>query len=500
MDAGDDGGARLVLLRYSGDVSTKSGGTRFQFARRLGHNLRDALESAGVPGRVRLSHDRIHVELAPGSADLSVLTRVFGLQSLSAVERRCGTSLVEVVAAGEALFRDRVRDRHFAVRARRVGDRSRIPLSARDVERELGAALLPHASGVELGAPEVTLRVELTEQETFLFGESLAAPGGLPIGVEGRAVALLSGGFDSAAAAWLMAKRGVALDYVFCNLGGATHEHGTLRVAKVLGDRWSYGDRPRFHAVDFAPVVTELMRAARPRYWQVLLKRMMLRAAEAVARERRALAIVTGEAVGQVSSQTLANLAAISPATSLPILRPLAGFNKEEIIDLTRHIGTYDLSKVVGEYCAIVPRRPATAATLLELEAEEAGLDPSVVSDAVAKRAVRDLRELDLEKIELPDLETRSVPEDAVLLDLRSKAGFDSWHAPGALRMDFAQALAAYASFDRTRRYVLTCELGLKSLHLAELMRREGFEARHFRGGIPALRRASERGGSTDRR
>ena len=146
------------------------------------------------------------------------------------------------------------------------------------------------------------------------------------------AVALLSGGFDSAVSSWLMLKRGVEIEYVFCNLAGESYERSVVQVAKVLADDWSYGTRPRLHAIDFGPVLDELRTHSQPKYWQLVLKRLMYRAAEAVAREVRSAAIVTGEALGQVSSQTLANLAAIDPATGLVVFRPLLGFDKSEII------------------------------------------------------------------------------------------------------------------------------------------------------------------------
>jgi thiamine biosynthesis protein ThiI len=480
--------SRLVLLRLSGDIGTKARPTRHQFVSRLVHNLRDALESEGIPGRLQISHDRLFAEL-PADADASPLSRVFGLQSISQARRVPASSLEAVVAAGAELFREAVRGRRFAVRARRVGDRARIALDVRELERALGAALLPGAAGVDLGHPEVVAYVELLEGYAYFFPERIPGPGGLPLGVEGRAVALLSGGFDSAVAAWQMLRRGVALDYVFCSLGGAIHQLGALRVAKLLADRWSYGDRPRVHCVDFEPVVEELRERTQRRFWQVLLKRSMLRAAGRVAAERRGLAIVTGEAVGQVSSQTLANLAAISPAAALPILRPLAGFNKEEIIALARRIGTFDLSRVVGEYCALVPRRPATGATRAELEREEAHLEPAVLERCLARREVFELRELDPEKLERPELQIDRVPDGATVVDLRSRGEYREWHWPGALWLDFAQAVRGYPGFDRSQRYVLYCEFGLKSAHLADLMRREGLDASSFRGGTRALKK-----------
>jgi thiamine biosynthesis protein ThiI len=479
------GPPHVFLLRFSGELSTKARATRAQFVTRLLRNVRDALASASIEANVVRRYERVLVEAADPAAE-EVLARVFGLQSLSRVERRPGERLDDVVSAGLDLFRDAVRGRRFAVRARRVGE-ARPPFQARDVEVALGEALRPFAARVDLGAPEVTVHVELYEGLAYFFPARVPGPGGLPLGSSGRAVALVSGGFDSAVAAWQVQRRGVTLDHVFCNLGGVAHEFGVLRVMKVLADRWSAGARPRLHAVDFAAVAGELRERTEPRYWQVLLKRQMLRVAERVARARRAAAIVTGEALGQVSSQTLGNLAVISSATALPILRPLVGANKDEIIATAEKIGTAELSAVVQEYCAMVPRRPATSAALEAVLAEEAKLDAEVLERAVAGRRVLDLRGLDLDAYGAPDLEVEAIPSGATVIDLRSRAAHRAWHWPGALQLDFGHALQAYPSFDKEKPYVLYCEFGLKSAHLAELMRRAGFEAFHVKGGTKRL-------------
>jgi len=261
---------------------------------------------------------------------------------------------------------------------------------------------------------------------------------------------------------------------------------------KIIADRWSYGSRPRLHAVDFEGISRELQRNTAPRYWQVLLKRSMLRTAEAISRECGSCAIITGEAVGQVSSQTLRNLATISQATAMPILRPLAGFNKDEIIQAANRIGTGPLSAVVAEYCALVPRRPATSAKLEAILEEESRIDPAILEAAIASREMLDLRAVDPADSGLGDLEKSEIPGGASVIDLRSKEKFRSWHYPGAVRLDFGQALEAYPSFARDRTYLLYCEFGLKSAHLAELMVREGLRAYHFRGGTRALRRHCE--------
>jgi thiamine biosynthesis protein ThiI len=489
-----------ILVRYSGDLTTKARATRQRFATRLARNLKDALGEHRKHAEVIRTRDRIVIEL-PEPIDPAPLTRVYGAQSISVAERREWSSLQDLVEAGVALFADAVRGKRFAVRARRVGDRSQIGITSQELERALGAALAKEAAGVDLGNPEVSVHVELMPGEAYFFRERLPGPGGLPLGCEGNAVALVSGGFDSMVAAWLMLKRGIHMDYVFCNLGGRAHQLEAVRVMKVLARDWSYGSRPHLHAIDFDPVTRELQARVSQRFWQVSLKRLMLQAAEQVARDRDAAAIITGDAVGQVSSQTLRNMATISEATRLPILRPLVGFNKDEILKIAREIGTYELSKQVGEYCAMVPSKPATAASLAHIQHEEKDLDPGILERAVAERSIFDLRELDLEAMEVPDLEASDVPEGAVLLDLRSKAAYQFWHYPNALFMDFTTALRAYPSMPKDRPYVVYCEFGLKSAHLAELMRREGFEARHFKRGLSdVIALARERGITTPER
>lgn len=480
---------KLALVRFSGEIGTKARATRGQFVRRLVANLSDALKTEGLTPRVRQSHNRIFVELDDSPTAVEAISRVFGIQSISIVEPHPATSIEQVVAIGAELFSERVSGRRFAVRARRVGDRTKIPFAPADIERELGTRLLEVSAGVDLSNPEETVHIELIGGEAYFFPERIPGHGGLPMGVGGRAIALISGGFDSAVAAWQLLRRGVCCDYAFCNLGGQTHQQGTLRVARVLADRWSYGDQPRLHSFDFDPIVEQLRNRTRPRYWQVLLKRLMLRAAEQLLHERNASAIVTGEAVGQVSSQTLPNLAVISRATTETILRPLVGTNKDLIIDTARQIGTFELSKVVGEYCDMVPTRPATAATLAAIEAEEAKLDASLIDAAMAGRTVFKLRGLDLDALSIPDLEVDRIPADAAVIDLRTKDEFDSWHWPTAARLDFGQALKVYPEFDRKLTYVLYCEIGLKSAHLAEFMRKEGFEAFHVPGGLKTLKK-----------
>ena len=211
-------------------------------------------------------------------------------------------------------------------------------------------------------------------------------------------------------------------------------------------------------------------------------------------RSPRRVGVITGEAVGQVSSQTLQNLGVISQASPvLPVLRPLLGFNKEEILAIARGIGVYDLASAVGEYCDMVPRHPATRASLQQVLRDEAGLDPELLRAAVDSSALHDLRALTTESLGPSGLETDGVPEGATVLDLRSAPAFKAWHWPGSVRLDFPRAMEAFSSFDRNRPYVLVCEVGLKSAVLAERMQDAGFQAWHFAGGIRDLMALAEK-------
>ena len=483
-----DAQERLVLIRLGGELFIKSRRTRSTFLRRLRRNLNDAVSGLEQGASLEQGWDRLFVR-ARSWQMLGVLPRVFGISSLSPIDVVTAADLDAIVEAGATTFGQRVAGRTFAIRARRAG---RHPFNSQDVQVRLGAALLDRSAGVDLDDPEVTVRVEVRDDRAYLFSERLPGAGGLPVGVEGRAVALLSGGFDSAVASWLMLKRGIRLDYVFCNLGGDAYERAVVQVGKLIADDWSYGTRPRLHVVDFAEPLRELRERTRASYWQVVLKRLMYRAASRVGAELAAGAIVTGEAVGQVSSQTLANLRAIDPAADLPVFRPLLGFDKEEIIERARFIGTAGLSEQVKEYCAIAPGRPVTAASVEAVTREESAIDPAVVERAVAERKVLDLRSLSPVDLVAPYLYTEQIPDDAVVLDCRPEAAYRHWHLPGAEHRDEWELLQRFRELDRDRHYVLYCTYGIQTAHIAEKMQRAGYEAYSFRGGVGGVRRWAE--------
>ncbi|MDE2677618.1 MAG: THUMP domain-containing protein [Gemmatimonadota bacterium] len=533
MNASTTPAADRYIVRVAAEVASKSNRTRRRFQQRLARNLNDALACEGVRAQVRDRWSRLFVTLpvadaprghgrtldaagptadagptssasdarATGSAAhtrpasrandaMRAATRVFGLSSFSRVDAEIDADLNEIVRVGHDLYREAVQGRRYAVAARRIGRHS---FSSRDICVDLGAALNAYGT-VDLTTPEVTVSVEVRDQRAVLFSGRSEGPGGLPLGVQGRAVCLISGGFDSAVAAWLLLKRGVALDYVFCNLAGPAFERSVIEVARVLADRWSYGDRPRMHIVDFGEAVQELQDRVTPRYWQVVLKRLMYRAAEGVAAGIGADAVVTGESLGQVSSQTLRNLRAIESVANRPVLRPLVGFDKEEIIRIAQRIGTSALSARVREYCAILEGKPVTAAKVLAVDREEAPLDPALVGRAVDARRVLDLRGLADDDLRRDYLWVDALPDEARLIDCRPAQQDDGWRHPRARRVlprDFPDLAA---TLDRDARYVLFCDNGVQSGQFANLLQAVGYEAYALKEGT----RAARSGGNPD--
>ncbi|MCG8460289.1 MAG: hypothetical protein MI919_28740, partial [Holophagales bacterium] len=264
-----------------------------------------------------------------------------------------------------------------------------------------------------------------------------------------------------------------------------------------LAERWCYGYRPRLHVVDFHPVAEEIRARADPALWQLLLKRRMLRVAAGLCGAVKAQALVTGESIGQVSSQTLHNLAALDAPIGRPALRPLLTWNKEEILDLARRIGTHDPSAKVHEYCALEAHRPETHVKPDRLDRAEADLDPELARILLDARTILDARTL-APALRAgaaaavgggpgPELEVRDVPEDAVLLDLRPRRSFDAWHPPAARHADYPRILEEFTTLDPDRTYITFCELGLKSAHLAEVMGRAGYRVFHLAGNWKRL-------------
>lgn len=479
----------LIILRPAAEVGIKGRQTRAHFQDTLRRNVTSALKRAGASAALKQDFGRLYVETDNGPAAARALRRVFGIDNLSVVEGRCAPQLDAILAAGDRTFREQVRGRRFAVRAKRLTGAT---LSTQEVNVALGALLKAAGGTVDLEQPEVTAEVEIGRERTLLFANRVPCAKGLPVGVGGRALVLLSGGYDSAVAAWRMLRRGLRVDYVFCNLGGGAYERLVLQLAKLLNDTWGHGHAARLHVVDCAGLVDALRRDVPRQYWQVVLKRMMYRAASVIAEECDADAIVTGEALGQVSSQTLANLRAIESVATRPVLRPLIAHEKQEIMDEAERIGTAAISRRVREYCAIGALHPVVATTVERTDHAERLVSAEVLTKALGERRKIDLSYLRPADLRAPYLFADSIPVQAQMIDCQDEGAFARWHAPGAAHWDPVALMDQTRALDRTRTYLVYCAHGVTSAGVAEVLQQSGFEAYAFSGGVQALRKMVE--------
>ncbi len=370
----------VIVVHYH-ELWLKGRNRRF-FLGKLFTALWQALE--GIPvERIELPGDRLLVRLGAGASLGDALLRVERVMGIAyyAVARPAERNMDAL--CGAAWEETEPLDFHtFAVRAKR-SDKS-FPHPVMEIESAVGRFLLEklRAQGrnvsVKLKDPELTCRVEITPGPALVYARKIPGAGGLPANTAGRMACLLSGGYDSAVAAYYMMKRGAHLSFVHFYGTGARPGESSLHVASGLVRQLApYQFRARLYRVPFEAIQREIVRYA-PEHARILLyRRMMLRIAEALARRDRALALVTGDSLGQVASQTLRNLVAVDAVARMPVFRPLIGADKMDILGTARKIGTYDISSEPFHDCCPVfmPRSPALHSSTEELDEAEAKLD-----------------------------------------------------------------------------------------------------------------------------
>ena len=349
----------IVLVTLSGEIGIKSPRSRSNFEHALIQNIKNVINVE------RASIDQGYIILNV-EGDYSKLSKVFGIASYSPVDVIFFSKLEEIVEYTKKKYAEAVKGKKFAVRVRRVGNHN---FTSIDVAKAVGSALYPYSAGVDLENPEVSIYINIRQDHAYIYDKVFEGPKGLPIGVAGRTVVLFSGGFDSPVATWMMMKRGTSVTLLNFKLGGDLHKKIVTEEAKILSE-WNSGHKMKIYFVDGIKVLTALANVNK--YIRVVvLKRIMYKTAQLLAKEIKAYSVTTGESLSQVSSQTMKNLFVTEYNVNIPIFRPLIGFDKDEIIELSRKIGTYELSSKMPEYC-VISSKSTTAANLDEvLKAEE---------------------------------------------------------------------------------------------------------------------------------
>lgn len=348
-----------ILVKF-GEIGVKGSFARRRMQSVLAKNIEIALKESGFKeATVKVIPGRILVEgITEDGREAFVIARIFGVTGVSRAFSGSYSSLEDLVTKAADIAEEEVKGRIFMVRGRRAEEEN---FTSKDLERALGAELLRRgALKVNLENPEVTIWVEARKGKFFIYTEILKGPGGLPLGTEGKIVSLVSGGFDSPVAAWMLMKRGAKVDIAFFNIGGKEQKEKFLETAKALVCNWCFGYNPRIFVIEHRWIFPYLEKFPEG-FRTVALKASMYIGAEAVAEKEGAKAIATGESLAQVSSQTLDNLFATEQFVSIPVFRPLIGMDKEEIIEISRKIGTFGPSSRMTEFCVIAGKKASTS-------------------------------------------------------------------------------------------------------------------------------------------
>ncbi len=365
----------LILLKY-GEIALK-GLNKPLFERKLLDNIKSRLDRIGKFS-VRRAQSTVYVEPLDEASDmhqaLKILEKIFGIVNICPVQK-CEKDMESIArTAIECVKELSPNGKSFKVEAKR--EDKKFPLNSPQIARELGGMILEGVEGlhVDVHNPEIMVNIEI-RQEAYVYTTKIKGAGGMPVGTNGKSTILLSGGIDSPVAGYMISKRGVELEAVHFHSHPYTSDRAKEKVIDLAKEMADYCGKIRLHIVPFTEIQLDIIEKCPENYLTVIMRRIMMRIAEKISVANGSAALITGESIGQVASQTMESLVCTDNAVSIPVFRPLIGMDKEEIVSVSKKIGTYETSILPYEDCCtiFVPKHPKTKPSLTEIiEAEKA--------------------------------------------------------------------------------------------------------------------------------
>ena len=473
------------IVKLFPEITIKSKPVRRRFIQRLQSNLQIILRRIDEKAHVSGQWDKVIVETQverPEQLDqiIEALQLTPGIAYFLKVQQYPLGDFDDVFQKAKAVYAEQLAGKRFVVRVKRAGKHE---FTSNELERYVGGGLLQHTDAlkVDLHKPEVTVALEVRDQSLYVIEQRYPGLGGFPLGSQDEVLSLISGGFDSTVSSYLTIKRGCRTHYCFFNLGGAAHETGVKQVSYYLWRRFGSSHRVKFVTVPFESVVAEILNKVHHSQMGVVLKRMMLRAASQVAERLKIEALVTGESVAQVSSQTLPNLSVIDKVTDTLVLRPLIVSDKQDIIDTARSIGTYDFAKSMPEYCGVISDRPTTHAKMERIEEEEGQFDMAVLDAAVESAKVIRIDQIEQEANQQVEVETQQQVDRSheVIIDVRhpDEEERDPLQLDGidVIKIPFYSLASEFPQLEAGKDYLLYCDRGVMSQLHALYLKEQGF-------------------------
>ena len=482
------------IVKLFPEITIKSKPVRQRLVKQLRQNVQVVLGKETEGAKVQGFWDKLEVRILPDYLDdapkvIDALQRIPGIANVLQVQsyelENINESFDEMARLCSEAYADQLEGKTFVVRVKRTGNHT---FKSNDLERYLGGALLSasDSAGVSVRTPDITVKLEVRDNTFYLVERRYEGLGGFPMGTQESVLSLISGGFDSTVSSYLTMKRGVKTHFCFFNLGGDAHEIGVKQVSLYLWEKYSRSHRVKFVSVPFEEVVAEILKSVDHSHMGVVLKRMMMRAGEQVAQSLDIPALVTGESVAQVSSQTLTNLNVIDKVCDGLVLRPLVTMDKQDIIRLSAKIGTEEFAANMPEYCGVISDRPTTCAKLSRVEEEEGNFDFSVLEKAIEDAKIMKIDNVMQQSKNVVDVEVTTLPQvDDVVIDIRGADELEK--RPLTLtnneikHIPFYELMSALESFDKEQRYLIYCEKGTMSQLHASHLKGMGFNVAVFK-------------------
>ncbi len=471
------------IIRLFPEISIKSKPVRNRLIRQVRQNLVNVCKHHGISVNAYAQWDKVVAifdETITKDRAITELSRIPGIHSFMEVNEYPFTTLDSLFEEIKDVVGPSIENKTFAVRVKRKGQHE---FNSQMAERVIGGkfkASFPN-KGVCLDNPEVLIHIEIENQTAYLSGEKHLGIGGYPVGSQGEVFSLISGGFDSGVSTYDVLHRGCRVNYLFFNMGGTAHEIGVKQESYFLWDRFASSHRVRFVTIPFEPIVGQILERTHHGVRGVILKRMMMRVGSLVAKKFDAEALVTGESLGQVSSQTLRNLTHIDNVCDVLLLRPLVTADKQDIIDKSRQIGTIGFAESMPEYCGVISDHPNVCPSASFVEEEEAKMDSDLVQKAFESMKVVDINDIPKDTTKLKtEVETVSeLLSNEVVLDVR--APDDVEKAPltveghEVITMPFYKTASDFHTLDQIKTYALYCDQGVMSLMQAKQLKEKGY-------------------------
>ena len=387
---------RVVLIKY-GELTTKKGNRKF-FINTLYQNLKKKLNNFDV----KISRDisRMYIEFSEQELELVLekLNQVFGVHSYQ-IAYKIETDIEKIKELAVEVMNEK--SGTFKVETRRAN--KNFPIQSIEFSRQVGGLVLKNNSHltVDVHNPDTTLTIEILERFTYLYTDIYHGLGGYPVGVQSKGMLMLSGGIDSPVAGWMALKRGVKIDAVYFEAIPHTSVEARYKVIELSRKLCKYCDSIKLHIVPFTNIQEAIYKECNPEYCITIMRRMMYRIMEKLAKKNKGLVIINGESIGQVASQTLTSMSVINSVTNMPVIRPVACLDKLEIIDIAKKIDTYDISILPYEDCCtvFVPKHPVINPSLQECLLNEKKFDfEKMIDETVNQVETVVIKELEEEK------------------------------------------------------------------------------------------------------